>query len=150
MFPQYPSDISGANYRRSSSHSARSILNRTISSTSPSFHSAVQTASEALLATPRTGGQRLDSPPLSSNSQSPSRRPTPNPVKRTPLKPGTSSRFSSVYTKPYFPLQDVEVSSYIQLLSMAGPNVYSLIWPMFRPWTQISLGMKYSIPRMHL
>ncbi|KAF8448340.1 hypothetical protein BGX38DRAFT_1270356 [Terfezia claveryi] len=95
--------------RSSSSHSAGSVLNRTISSASPSFHSAVQTVSETLLATPRTGGQRLDSPLLPSNSQSPSRRPTPSPVKRTPPKPGTSSCFSSAYSKPYFPLQDIEL-----------------------------------------
>ena len=135
MSLQYPSDISDANYRRSSSHSAGSVLNRTISSTSPSFHSAAQTVSETLLTTPRTGGQRLDSPLLSSNSQSPSRRPTPSPVKRTLLKSGTSSRFSSAYSKPYFPLQDVEVGSRIQLSSETESDFHSLIWPMFHPWT---------------
>ncbi|KAF8423097.1 hypothetical protein EV426DRAFT_603841 [Tirmania nivea] len=111
--------------RPSSSRSAGSVLNRTISSTSPSFHSAVQTVSETLLATPRTGRQRLDSP-LFPNSQPPSRRPSPS-MKRAPLKPGSRSRFSSTYSKPYFPLQDVE-------LDMA--NVPPLDLGIDQPWDE--------------
>ncbi|KAF8477157.1 hypothetical protein BDZ91DRAFT_773909 [Kalaharituber pfeilii] len=93
------------------SHSASSssgTSNRTASSASRSFHSAVQTVSDTLLMTPVTGHRRLESPFLS-NSHSPSGRPPSSIGKRPLQKPGSHSHFSSAYTQPYFPLQEVEL-----------------------------------------